>query len=95
LIKDQKEINDNNTYPTKLVAPATNFTLVFSKLGYIGVKKIMDNAEINYSRKSIIQASHLKLQIESLEASQKISTQYSDWISRLSTHWPRKAWLKE
>jgi hypothetical protein len=50
LIKDHKEINDDVNYPTRLVVPATNFTLAFSKLGYIGIMKIMDNAEINYRR---------------------------------------------
>jgi hypothetical protein len=49
-----------------LVVPATNFTSAFLKLGYIGIKKIMDEAEINYSRKPIVQASHLKTEIESL-----------------------------
>jgi hypothetical protein len=66
LIKDHKEINDDGNYPTRLVVPATNFTAAFSKLGYIGIKRILDEAGINYSRKTIIQASHLKTQIESL-----------------------------
>jgi hypothetical protein len=66
LIKDHKEINDDGNYPTRLVVPATNFTAAFSKLGYIGIKKIVDKAGINYTRKTIVQASHLKTQIESL-----------------------------
>jgi hypothetical protein len=66
LIKDPMEINDDSNYPTRLVVPATNFALAFLKLGYIGIKKMMDKAEVNYSRKTFIQASHLKLQIKSL-----------------------------
>jgi hypothetical protein len=66
LIKDHKEINDDGNYPTRLVVPATNFTAAFSKLGYIGIKKIIDEAGINYTSKTIVQASHLKTQIESL-----------------------------
>jgi hypothetical protein len=40
--------------------------LAFLKLGYIGIKRIIDNAGIKYSKKTRIQASHLKTQIESL-----------------------------
>jgi hypothetical protein len=58
LIKDHIEINDYKNYQTWLVVPATNFTTTFSKLGYIGIKK--------NSKKTIVQASHLKTQIESL-----------------------------
>jgi hypothetical protein len=65
-MKDHKESNDDGNYPTRLVVPATNFTSAFSKLVYIGIKKIMDEAGINYSRKTIVQASHLKTQIKSL-----------------------------
>jgi hypothetical protein len=43
----------------------TNFTSAFSKLGYIGIKSIIDHTGINYSKKTIVQASQLKLQIES------------------------------
>ena len=66
MIKDHKEISDDGNYPTRLVVLATNFTLTFLKLGYIGIKKIIDDAGINYSKKTIVQASHLKLQIEPL-----------------------------
>jgi hypothetical protein len=66
LIKDQKEINNDGNHPTRLVVPATNFTAALSKLGYIGIKKIVDKAGIIYTKKTIRQASHLKTQIESL-----------------------------
>jgi hypothetical protein len=69
LIKDHKEIDDDGNYPTRLVVPATNFISAFSKLGYhISINRIIRNkAGINYSRKTIVQASHdLKLQIESI-----------------------------
>ena len=60
LIKDHKEIDDDGNYTTRLVVPATHFTSAFPKLGYIGIKKIMDKNKTNYSRKTIVQASHLK-----------------------------------
>jgi hypothetical protein len=44
ITKDHKEINDDCNYPMRLVVPATNFTSTFLKLGYIGSKKIMDEA---------------------------------------------------
>jgi hypothetical protein len=77
LIKDHKEINDDGNYPTRLVVPATNFTAAFSKLGYIGIKKIVDKAGINYTRKTIVQASHLKTQIESLNIKRDKHTVFS------------------
>jgi hypothetical protein len=49
-----------------VVAPATNFISAFSKLGYVGIKKIMDEAGVNYTRKTTVQATHLKCKIESL-----------------------------
>jgi hypothetical protein len=57
------------------VVPATNFTSAFSKLGYIGIKKIIDNAD--YSKKTIVQAAHLKLQIKSLRIKKDKHTIYS------------------
>jgi hypothetical protein len=66
LIEDHKETNDDSNYPMRLIVLATNFTSAFSKLGYIGIKRMMDEGEVNYSRKTIIQASDLKCQIESL-----------------------------
>ena len=45
LIKDhKKKINDE--YPTRLIIPATNFTATFSKLGYLGLKAILDENKI-------------------------------------------------
>jgi hypothetical protein len=78
LIKDHKEINDDGNYPMRLlVVPATNFTSAVSKLGYIGIKKIMDEAGINYSRKTIVQVSHLKTQIKSLGIRKDMHTIFS------------------
>ena len=77
LIKDHKEINDDGNYPTRLVVPATNFTSAFSKLGYIGIKKIIDGADIVYTKKTIVQASHLKTQLESLNINKNRHTIFS------------------
>eukprot|EP00957_Ditylum_brightwellii_P168269 12810057-Ditylum_brightwellii.AAC.1 len=42
LIKDHKKKKDGH-YLTKLVFPATNFAATFSKIGYLGIKKILDD----------------------------------------------------
>ena len=54
LIKDHKDPNDDGSYPTRLIVPATNFTAAFPKLGYLGIKNIFDTAGINYTRKTIV-----------------------------------------
>ena len=43
LIKDHKDPDELNNYPTRLVVPANNFTSAFPKLGYMGIKKIFDD----------------------------------------------------
>ena len=53
-------------YPNRLLVPATNFTATFSKLGYKGIKAILDKNDINYSEYTITQVSHLKIQLEEL-----------------------------
>eukprot|EP00957_Ditylum_brightwellii_P075750 5756855-Ditylum_brightwellii.AAC.1 len=40
LVKDRKEPEEDGSFPTRLVIPATNFTATFLKLGYLGIKKI-------------------------------------------------------
>jgi hypothetical protein len=67
LIKDpHKEINDNSNFPTRLGVLAINFTTALSKLGYIGIKRMADEAEVNYSWKTMLQPSDLNRRIESL-----------------------------
>jgi hypothetical protein len=52
---------------TRLIVLATNFTVAFPKVGYLGIKNIFDqNAGIDYSRSTIIQASQLKTTLEKL-----------------------------
>ena len=64
LIKDHKTINEKGEFPTRLVIPATNFTVTFSKIGYLGIKRCLDKGKVNYSRNSIVQASDLKETLE-------------------------------
>ena len=60
LIKDHNATKENREFPTRLVIPATNFTATFSKIAYLGIKRCLDKVKVNYSRKSIFQASNLK-----------------------------------
>ena len=53
---------------------ATNFTSAFPKAGYLGIKTIFDENEINYSSRTIIQASDLKETLEKLGIKNKETT---------------------
>ena len=57
LIKYHKKINAKGGLPTRLVISATNFTATFSKIIYIGIKRVLDKAKVKYSRVSIVQES--------------------------------------
>ena len=60
LIKDHKDSDEKGNYPSQLVVPAKNFTAGFQHVGQRGIKAILDRNNVNYQRKTIIQASHLK-----------------------------------
>ena len=66
LIKDHKDPDEKGNYPSRLVVPAKNFTAGFQHVGQRGIKAILDRNNVNYQRKTIIQASHLKEQLEVL-----------------------------
>mgnify|MGYP001787478984 FL=1 len=66
LIKDHKNPDSEGNFPTRLVVPANNFTSGFPRIGYLGIKRILDNNKVNYMSKTIIQASNLKEQLETL-----------------------------
>eukprot|EP00957_Ditylum_brightwellii_P039322 2975016-Ditylum_brightwellii.AAC.1 len=59
LIKDHKK-KKNGQYPMRLVIPVTNFTVIFSKIGYLGIKKIFDDNGVRYNKYTIQQAWDLK-----------------------------------
>ena len=40
LIKDHKTVNEKGEFPTRLLIPTTTFTAIFSKIGYLGIKKV-------------------------------------------------------
>ena len=42
LIKDHKKMSNMVKVPTRLVIPATNFSANFAKIGYLGVKNILE-----------------------------------------------------
>ena len=60
LIKYHKKMSNMGKFPTRLVIPATNFSATFAKIGYLGVKNILEKNEINYTKFTIVQASQVK-----------------------------------
>eukprot|EP00957_Ditylum_brightwellii_P210578 15365129-Ditylum_brightwellii.AAC.1 len=73
LIKNHKE-KINNEFLTRLVIPATNFAATFLKLGYLQIKQIFNDNNINYAKYTITQASDLKSKLEKLEIKQNQGT---------------------
>ena len=66
LIKYHKTTKQKGKFPTRLVIPSTNFTEMLSKIGYLGIKIVLDKTKVNYLCVSIIQASELKKRLEEL-----------------------------
>lgn len=60
LIKDWKKANNTSDDPTMLVAPARNFTSYFPKLDNLGINKLFDRNQIEYTFVIIGQVSDLK-----------------------------------
>ena len=56
LIKYHKNLNTNGKVPTRLVISATKFTDIFAKVGYLGMKGIIDNHQMYYKKYTINQA---------------------------------------
>ena len=67
LIKYHNTINETGEFPARLVIPAKKFTATFSKIGYLGIKRLLDKGEVNYSRISIVQSYDLKERLEELK----------------------------
>eukprot|EP00957_Ditylum_brightwellii_P210426 15364951-Ditylum_brightwellii.AAC.1 len=77
LVKDHKEPDNDSSFPTRLVILATNFTATFSKLGYLGIKRVLDDNKVNYLQFTIIQALDLKERLEELKVQQNNVTMMS------------------
>ena len=59
-MKDHKPANEQGEYPTRLIVPARNFVSAFPKMGYKGIKNILDKHKVQYMLQTIIQGSDLK-----------------------------------
>ena len=53
LIKYHKKLTRNGDFPTRLVIPATNSSATFVKMGYLGLKNMLEKNEVNYTRFTI------------------------------------------
>ena len=54
-------------FPIRSVILEMNLTATLSKIGYLGMKRMMEKTKVNYSCLSIVQASSLKEILEKLE----------------------------
>ena len=64
LIKGHKDPDENGSFPSRLVILATNFTAPFAKVGYLGIKGILDKNKIIYDKFTIQNAHDLKKVLE-------------------------------
>eukprot|EP00957_Ditylum_brightwellii_P138356 10546051-Ditylum_brightwellii.AAC.1 len=71
LVKDHKPVETSGDFPTRFVILATNFTAALSKLGYLGIKEVLDEHNVNHNKHMIIQASDLKEKLEKLTLNEK------------------------
>ena len=60
MIKEHKKLTSVGEFPNRPVIPATNFSATFEKVGYLGLKNILENNEINYTKFTIVQSSQVK-----------------------------------
>ena len=63
LIKDHKKRNVDGNFPMRIIVLETNFTTGFIKLGYLGIKRIFKEENIDFSA-TIVQASDMKEKVE-------------------------------
>ena len=77
LIYDHNTINKKRELPTRLVIPATNFTMTFSKIGYLGIEWYLDKGKVRYWRVSIVQAFYPKERLEELKINRDEATMAS------------------
>ena len=91
LIKDHKKADSKGEYPTRFVVPATNFTVAFPKVGYLGIKAIFDRNGIEYQKSTIIHAAQLKAKLEKLnikrDEQQSSHLMQLRCIHQLNTNW--------
>jgi hypothetical protein len=68
----KKPCSTTGEHPTCLIVPAQNFTSAFPKMGYLAIRRIIDSNKVNYSKRTIIQASDLKAKLDFHLISNKI-----------------------
>ena len=66
LVKDHKDRDENDEYPTRLVVPADGFTAAFPHVGMKGLRHVFDRNKVEYQLFNIEQASSMKNDLEKL-----------------------------
>eukprot|EP00957_Ditylum_brightwellii_P112125 8549326-Ditylum_brightwellii.AAC.1 len=67
MVKDHKDNDKQGDFPTRLVILAANFAATFLKIGYSGIKKVLDEHRVDYMKHTIIQLSDLKTKLKKLD----------------------------
>eukprot|EP00957_Ditylum_brightwellii_P145655 11089980-Ditylum_brightwellii.AAC.1 len=65
-VRDNKDKDERGNFPTRLVIPAANFTATFSKIGYMGTKRVLGEHRVDYPKHTTIQSLDLKTKLEGL-----------------------------
>eukprot|EP00957_Ditylum_brightwellii_P195327 14881432-Ditylum_brightwellii.AAC.1 len=60
LVKDHEERDEHGDFPTKLVIPVTNVMAIISKMVYMTIQKVLDDAGVIYNKHTIVQSLDLK-----------------------------------
>ena len=60
LIKDHKKLTSKGDFPTRIVIPETILSANFVKVGYLGLKNVLEKNEKDYTILTIVQASQVQ-----------------------------------
>lgn len=71
IIKDNKKMNKEGDFPSRLIVPVNNFTSTFPKLGYLGIRRKFDSNQVKYETNTMPQDSNLKEELETLQLKKK------------------------
>ena len=52
LVKDHKKRKSDRNFPMRLIMPATNFTVAFSKHGYKGIKAVFEENNVIFDKQT-------------------------------------------
>eukprot|EP00957_Ditylum_brightwellii_P027328 2065884-Ditylum_brightwellii.AAC.1 len=66
-LMDHKDKDEQGDFPTRLVIPTAKFTAMFSKNCYRGIKRVLDEHGVNYTKYTITQSLGFEQKLENLD----------------------------